>query len=191
MRKIVFDIETKNFFSDVGSNNPKDLDISIVSIYDSESDSYKSFLQEDFPLLWQIIEKADLLIGYNSDHFDIPLLNKYYHGDLSKIKSVDLMKEIREVLGKRLKLQDVTTATLGEGKIASGIDAVVWWRQGKIDEIKKYCEADVKVTKELYDYARMNGKLKYKDGNEIKDLILDTSDWETIRETGITQSLGF
>src|ERR1035437_9175873 len=87
IRKVVFDIETKNLFEEVGSNNPADLDISVVAIYDSETDTYQSFTEDQFSKLWPILEKADLLIGYNSDHFDIPLLDKYYPGDLTTIKS--------------------------------------------------------------------------------------------------------
>ena len=46
MRKIVFDIETKNFFHDVGKNDPTLLDIALVAVYDSETDSYSSYLEE-------------------------------------------------------------------------------------------------------------------------------------------------
>src|SRR4051812_47245391 len=105
MRKIVFDIETKNFFSDVGKYDPTLLDISIVAIYDSSTDSYSSFLETELPKLWSIIERADVLIGFNSEHFDIPLLNKYYPGDLTKIKSLDILKEIRQSYGRRMKLE--------------------------------------------------------------------------------------
>src|SRR3989344_3979345 len=104
MRKIVFDIETKNFFPDVGKNDPSLLDISIVAIYDSENDSYSSYLEEELPKLWPILERADMLIGFNSDHFDIPLLNKYYPGDLTKIKSLDILKEIKNTYGRRMRL---------------------------------------------------------------------------------------
>ena len=66
MRKLIFDIETKNSFQEVGSNNPADLDISVVCVYDYKSDQYNSYLEKDFKNLWPIIEKADMLIGYNS-----------------------------------------------------------------------------------------------------------------------------
>lgn len=58
MRKIVFDIETRNIFSDVGSNNPAYLDISVVCIYDSKEDKYSSYTQEELPSLWPIIERV-------------------------------------------------------------------------------------------------------------------------------------
>jgi hypothetical protein len=32
MKKIVFDIETKNIFADLGTDNPADLDISVISL---------------------------------------------------------------------------------------------------------------------------------------------------------------
>lgn len=178
MRKIVFDLETKNIFDDVGSTDPAALDMSIVCIHDSETDEYSSYLEEELSKLWPILEKADMLIGFNSDHFDIPLLNKYYHGDLTKIKSLDLLKEVKKSLGRRLKLDTLADATLGKNKIGKGLDAIVWWREGKVDELRKYCIEDVRITKELYNYALSHGHLKYRDGDKLKEIPLDTSSWE-------------
>lgn len=189
MRKIIFDCETKNVFTDVGSSNAADLDLSVVCIYDSATGEYKSFFQEELKNLWPILEKADLLIGYNSDHFDIPLLNKYYSGDLSKIKSLDLLKEIKNSLGRRLKLDTIAEATLGVNKSGHGLEAVTWWKQGKYEEVKKYCLDDVKITKEIYDYALKNGCLKFKDAGVIKDIKLDTSKWEKKGDSAITHTL--
>lgn len=193
MRKIVFDIETKNIFADVGKRDPSLLDISLVGIYDSETDSYDSFLEEDLPRLWNILESADVLIGYNSDHFDMPLLNKYYPGDLTRIKSVDLMKEISNSCGRRLALDAVAEATIGAKKSGHGLQAVQWWKEGKIEEIRKYCLQDVKVTKEVYDFAIQNKKVMYKDtlSKQIIEVPLDTSLWDEKEDSGMTMSLGF
>ena len=194
MRKITFDIETKNFFHDVNSNEPSALDISVVCIHDSLDDSYQSFFEKDFPKLWPILEKADILITWNGNHFDIPLLNKYYSGDLSKIRSIDLMHEVREVIGRRLKLDTVAEATLGRNKIANGIEAVDWWNQGKLDKLVEYCIEDVKITKQLYDYAIAHGILKYKDlgvGGTVRDIKLNTSGWETTPDHAMTFTLPF
>jgi DEAD/DEAH box helicase domain-containing protein len=193
MRKITFDIETRNIFSDVNSNDPTALDISVVCIHDSLSDSYSSYLQEDLPKLWPILEQADMLITFNGDHFDIPLLNKYYSGDLSKIKSLDLLVEVKNSLGRRIKLDTIAEATLGTNKSGHGLQAVEWWKTGEIDKIIKYCIEDVKITKQLYDYALANGKLKYKDlsGGAIKDIKLNTKDWEMKKESSMTFTLPF
>ena len=191
MRKITFDIETKNTFEDIGENNPALLDISIVCIHDSETDRYDSFLEDDFDRLWPILEKADMLIGYNSDHFDVPLLDKHYPGDLTAIKSLDILKEIKNSYGRRFKLDSVAQATLGEGKSGNGLEAITWWKNGEIEKIRKYCLDDVRVTKGVYDLALKNGYLNYKDGSQIKKIPLDTSHWEKEDDNSITHTLQF
>lgn len=191
MRKIVFDIETRNVFADVGKNDPSLLDISVVCIHDSLTDEYSSYLVEDLPKLWPIIESADMLIGYNSDHFDIPLLNKYYSGDLSKIKSLDILKEIQKSYGRRMKLDQVAEGTLGKNKNGHGLDAIVWWKKGEIEKIKKYCLEDVKITKEIYDYARTNNKLIFKEGGMMNEIKLDATEWEKPNENKLTFTLPF
>ncbi len=191
MRKITFDLETQNFFQDVGSNEPTDLDISIVCIHDSLTDQYSSFLYNELNKLWPILEQADMLITWNGDHFDIPILNKYYPGDITKIKSLDLMKEVQKVLGRRLKLDSVGEATLGKNKTGHGIEAVTWWQNGEIDKLIAYCLEDVKLTKELYDFATREKVLKYKDLGAIKEIKLDTSNWEIPASSAMTFTLPF
>jgi len=191
MRYIVFDLETQNIFQDVGSNDATDLDISVATVYDSVEDKYTTVTIDDLHLLWPIIEKADALVGYNSNHFDIPLLNKYYPGDLTHIKSIDLLESIRESLGRRLRLDSVAQATIGAKKSADGLQAVRWWREGKIDEIKKYCEQDVRVTKKIFEYAMEHGHLKFKDGYRKKDIPIDTSTWKDKESSSLTHSLPF
>jgi len=159
--KIIFDIETQNTFAEV-ENDIKKLKISVVSIYSYEQDKYTSFTEDELTKLWPILEKAEVIIGYNSEHFDLPVLNNYYLGDLSTFPSLDLLKRIRDSLGVRLKLDDVASATLDIHKSADGLQAVRWYREGKIDEIKKYCEQDVRVTKQVYDFGLGNKQLFYK-----------------------------
>lgn len=177
MRVIIFDIETQNTFDEVGSSDPADLDISCVVVYDSQDDEYKSFLHDDMDGLWEILESADLLIGYNSLHFDLPLLNKYYLGDLYSIPHLDLLKEIQGSIGRRIKLDDVASATLGTKKSADGLQAVLWWKQGNIDDIVKYCIQDVKVTKGVYDFAKDNGFLLYPVGTNKERIPLPVDRW--------------
>jgi len=179
MRKIVFDIETKNTFQEVGSNRSEDLDISLLVIYDYQEKKYTTYTEKNMVDLWPILEETDLLIGYNSDHFDIPLLNKYYPGDLTAVGSLDLLKEIRKSLGKGIRLDNVAEATIGVGKSGHGLQAIEWWKNGEIDKIEKYCQDDVKVTKDIYEYALKNKHLKYKDLLDVVEIPLDTSDWDS------------
>ncbi len=187
---IVFDIETKNVFSN-GNSDPVSLDISIVGLYNYAADKYDSFLEEELPKLWPVIERADILIGFNSDHFDIPLLNKYYSGDLTRIKSLDLLAEIKKSLGRRVSLDQVAEGTLGRGKSGSGLQAIEWWKKGDIDNLRRYCLDDVKITKEIYDYARENQKIKFKEAGQIFEVKLDTSGWEEKHDKAMTFSLPF
>lgn len=191
MRKIVFDIETRNVFGEVGSADPAALDISVVGVYDSETDTYKTYLQEELTQLWPILERADMLIGFYSDNFDIPLLDKYYPGDLTKIKSLDILKEIRKQYGRGMKLDQLAQGTLGLGKSGDGLDAIKWWRAGEIEKLREYCLDDVKITKEIYDYAMQNQKLIFKEGRLLKEIPLNTSEWEKPIENKLTFSLPF
>jgi DEAD/DEAH box helicase domain-containing protein len=191
MKRVTFDIETVGDFRSNGDFS--NLEITVVGTHDSDTGELKGFFQEDFPQMWKLFESADVLVSYNGDHFDIPILNKYYAGDLTKIKSVDLLKEVRNILGRRLKLQSIAQATLGRGKTSDGLEAMDWWAQGKKDKVMEYCLADVAITNEIYEYAKKNGSLKYKDYEGIREIKLDTSNWEVLSENqgGITHTLPF
>jgi hypothetical protein len=191
MRKIVFDIETRNVFADVGKNDPSLLDIALVAIHDSETNQYSTYLEEELNQLWPILERTDILIGFNSDHFDIPLLNKYYPGDLTKIKSLDILKEIRETYGRRMRLDQIAEGTLGKNKSGHGLDAIQWWKRGDIEKIRNYCIDDVKITKEIYEFAIQNNKLIFKEGGQNNEIKLDTSKWEELGENKMTFTLPF
>jgi uncharacterized protein YprB with RNaseH-like and TPR domain len=180
MRVVTFDIETIGDFR--GNGDFSNLEVTVVGVHDSETNQFSSFLRDELPQLWPLMESADVLVGYNSDHFDIPILNKYYVGDLTKIKSVDLLKEVRNVLGRRLKLDNIAESTLGKGKISDGLQAQDWWKNGEFEKVREYCLDDVRITRELYDYAKQNKTLKYKDFDGIRELKIDPSNWEKATE---------
>lgn len=184
MRAITFDIESISDSNVRGHIDVNEQELIVIAIHDSLTGEYSSFSKEELPKLWPILEHADFLIGFNSDSFDIPLLNRYYPGDLAHIPSLDLLLEVQKVLGRRIRLQSLAEATLGRGKSGDGLKAGEWWREGKKDLVHKYCIEDVRLTRELYDYAIEHGKLKYKDLREKRDIKLDTSDWG-LRTTAI------
>ncbi len=155
-REIVFDIETIGDIRDLST-----MKVTVVSIYEYEHDRYTSFDEHQLGNLWPILEKAERLIGYNSEHFDVPILNRYYTGDLTKLPHLDILKVIKESSGKRYKLNDIAKATLQIEKSSDGLQAMKWYEEGKIEEIKKYCEQDVKVTKEVYEFGKKNKMLYY------------------------------
>lgn len=190
MRRITFDIETEGDFR--GNGDFSNLEVTVVGVYDSKTQQFSSYLREELGLLWPLMEQAGILVGYNSEHFDIPILNKYYTGDLKKIKSVDLLKEVKNVLGRRLRLDNLAQATLGRGKSGDGLEAQIWWKNGEIEKVREYCLDDVRITDELYQYAQKHGVLKYKDYDGMRDIKLDTSLWEAASDAGVmTHTLPF
>jgi DEAD/DEAH box helicase domain-containing protein len=177
MRAITFDIESISDSAVRGRVDVSEQELTVVAIHDSATGECAAYTRDELPQLWPILEHADVLIGFNSNTFDVPLLNRYYPGDLVQIRSLDLLAEVANALGRRIRLQSLADATLGKGKSGDGLKAQDWWREGKYDKVKQYCIEDVKLTRALFDYALEHGVLKYKDLREIRDIKLDTSGW--------------
>ncbi len=174
VNEVIFDIETKKIFDDIEGDNPADLGISIVSIYKRKlDDNYKelegkieSFFEADFANMWALFSNVDRIIGFNSLHFDVPALAPLAPYDFKKLKHFDIMDHVKNSLGFRLSLNAIATETLGHTKIDNGLNAVYYWQEHSkesLAKLKKYCEMDVIVTKEIYDYGLKNKQLKYKD----------------------------
>jgi DEAD/DEAH box helicase domain-containing protein len=156
MDKIVFDIETKNTFADVGgSRNFRDLLISFVGVYSYNQDKYLSFFEHELDQIHPLFQRAGLVIGFSSNAFDIPVLQKHFDFDLKKLNRLDLLEEIERGFGRRVSLDNMAKANLGTGKLhTSGLESIRLYREGKMEELKEYCLQDVKLTKDLYDLAR-------------------------------------
>ena len=172
-KQITLDVETKNIFQEVG-NETKKLGISYVGLHDSETNEYFGYFEKDLGKMWPLLESADLLIGYNIKSFDYEVLAPYYRGDLKKFPTIDLLEIVKDILGFRLKLDNLAKATLNRGKIGDGLDAVRYFREGKLEKLAEYCLEDVRITREIFDYAMNNGRLNYPDlGGVIKEFAVD------------------
>ncbi|MFA5051549.1 MAG: ribonuclease H-like domain-containing protein [Patescibacteria group bacterium] len=191
MKKIVIDIETQNTFEEVGSPDPAALKVSVAVVYDYATDAYLAFWEHELDRLWPLLERADQIIGFNQDHFDIPVLNRYYRGDLFKLPTLDLMKEVVKSLGRRVSLNSIATASLGTKKSGHGLDAVRWWKSGELDKIQKYCTDDVRITKDVYEYALKNRHVKILNGGQEQVINLDTSKWEAKPAASVNFTLPF
>jgi DEAD/DEAH box helicase domain-containing protein len=76
-----------------------------------------------------------------------------------------MLDHIHRRLGFRVSLDNLAGATLGKRKSADGLQAVRWYKQGRIQEILDYCQQDVEVTRLLYEYGRQNKYVKFQDRN--------------------------
>lgn len=155
----VFDIET---MGNINSQNFVDeMEITVVGVYFYNQDVYKTYFKEDLPELEKELKNTDLLVGFNNDHFDTPILNKYYKIDLFSIPSFDILREFRIITGKRVGLNSIAGATLGMYKSGSGRDAMIFYQEGKMEELAQYCLYDVRLTKDVFEYAIINKQIKY------------------------------
>ena len=177
LKKIVLDLETQKSFQEVGGRGKNHLlKVSIVVIYDYSTGKYTAFEEHEIAKLAPILQTADQIIGYNIKDFDFEVLQPYLNFNIHEIPYLDLLEEIEKVLNHRVKLELVAQGTLGVGKSGSGLEAILYYQNGRIDLLKKYCTDDVKITKQLYDYALKNGKLLYKDFFKTKEIPLKISE---------------
>lgn len=168
---IVLDLETKHTFREFSDH--KDLKISIVCIYDYKDQKYKSFLENELNLLFPIIENCSKVIGFNINSFDMQVLQAYYPGKITQFKTFDLLDDIKSILGRRLALNDLVRATLGQKKSGHGLQAIELYKEGKIDELREYCLDDVRLTKEVMDHGILNKEVYYLDYDGKRTIRVD------------------
>lgn len=161
MRYIVLDVETQRGFNEVDRKKLHLLKISVACIYDSKTDSYSGFEEKELSKLEDILKQADLIVGFNIRDFDMEVLAPYLATSVKNLPVLDLMVEIEKVRGHRVSLQSVAQATLNTSKSGSGWDAIRLYKEGRIEELKKYCMDDVKITKDVYEYGVKNGKIYF------------------------------
>lgn len=170
---VILDLETKHTFREFSDH--KQLGISVVAIYDYATKKGQVFTEKELNQLYPILEKASYIIGYNSRSFDLPVLQAYYPGNIENFSQFDILEDIKEKIGRRIGLNDVAFATLNEKKTGHGLMAIDYYKEGKWDELKKYCLDDVMVTKKLFEYGIEHGEIFYM--NEIGKISIKV-DWK-------------
>jgi DEAD/DEAH box helicase domain-containing protein len=162
---VYFDLETQRTANDVGGWDKKhEMGMSIGVTYSTADGKYEIFPESRVQDLISRLRRADLVVGYNILRFDYEVLMAYTILSLpDQLRTLDLLVDIEKSIGHRLKLEDVAQGTLGVGKVAEGLDAIRWWREGKMMEIAEYCCFDVKVTKLVHEYGAAHKELFFSD----------------------------
>jgi DEAD/DEAH box helicase domain-containing protein len=185
--EVVFDCETQKLFHEISGTDPGDLGISVVSVYVRKVDEYQrelggtmhSFWEKELNNMWKYFSGAQRIIGFNSVKFDVPALKKYSPTGFEKLPHFDIMKIVRDSLGFSLSLNHLASQTLGKYKSDVGTNAVEYWKkhdEESLAKLKSYCEMDVRLTKDLYDFGVREKKLKYLDKwNNSRELPVDFS----------------
>lgn len=163
---VYFDLETQKSADEVGgwsSAAKARMKMSIGVTFSTATGRYHIYREEEVDDLLRQLQRASLVVGFNHINFDYQVLAGYTAYDLTQIPSCDMLVEVEKVLGHRLKLDSIAEATLGYTKIAEGLQALAWWKEGKLFEIAEYCTYDVKITKEVFEYGARHGLLYYSD----------------------------
>jgi DEAD/DEAH box helicase domain-containing protein len=161
---LFFDVETQRSFDEVGGrHNIRKLGLSVAVTYATADQAFHHYTEAEVAQLIADLKAADLVVGFNVLRFDYEVLRAYTDDALDGIPTVDMLDHIYKRLGFRVALDNLAGATLGTAKSADGLQAVRWYKAGRIQEILDYCQQDVEVTRQLYEYGRQNRHLRYRD----------------------------
>lgn len=160
---LVIDLETKKSFAEVGGEkNIRDLGISVAGVYSYAKDAFFAFEEHELPRFGEMLAAADHLIGFNIIHFDIPVMAPYVEKSLlDRLAVTDIFADAVRFLGHRVGLDGVAKATLGQSKSGHGLEALAWFKEGRVEDVKKYCLDDVRLTRDLYEYGKAHGHILF------------------------------
>ena len=163
MKNIVyFDLETQKSADEVGGwGNIIRMGLSVAVTYSTARGEYTIYGEKQVDDLLRELQRADLVVGFNNLRFDYEVLHGYTSMDLSQLPTLDMLVELTATLNHRLSLDSIATATFGVEKTAEGLQAIRWYKEGKLAEIAEYCCYDVKITKLVHEYGRQNKQLYY------------------------------
>lgn len=192
MRLVVFDVETKKAFDEVGGFFPEKLGVSVSGVWygqEGTAGNLRGFREEEFGEMFKIFESADRIVGFNSIDFDMVALKPYYLGDLLKLPNFDILQEVEKKVGHRVKLDSIAKETLGIQKGGNGLDAITYFHEGNWEKLTKYCLQDVEITRDLYLHVLKTGELRFKNKwNELVTVGLDFTIHEK-KDSGVQVTL--
>ncbi|MCP4669535.1 MAG: DUF1998 domain-containing protein, partial [Deltaproteobacteria bacterium] len=176
-RLLFFDLETQKTAQDVGGwQNTHLMRVSVAAVFDTLENGFSDYDEDNIDALLALLEKTDLIVGFNVKKFDYRVLSAYARGNLSALPTFDILEDIHGRLGFRLGLDHLAKETLGRGKTAHGLQAVEWFRRGEMEKLMAYCRHDVLVTRDLFQYGLEKGRLIYREkrsGRRVRLLV----DW--------------
>jgi DEAD/DEAH box helicase domain-containing protein len=163
MKNIVyFDLETQQSAEEVGGwDKISAMRMSIGVTYSTTRGGYKIYGEGQVNDLIQELQRADLVVGFNNLRFDYEVLHGYTTLDLRQLPTLDMLVELQNTLNHRLSLDSIATATFGLEKTAEGLQAIRWFKEGKLLEIAEYCCFDVKLTKLVHEHGAHHKQLHY------------------------------
>ncbi len=169
MNFVYFDVETKRLADEVGGwSNIEQLGIAVAVTLSSRDNIFRVYRENETTALLDELRAADCVVGFNSRGFDFRVVQPFVDFDLRGLPNIDLMIDLKQVLGFRVGLDNVCAATLGQGKSSHGTESVQWWRDGRENEVIEYCKQDVQLTRLLHEYGATHQHVFYMDKKGAK-----------------------
>jgi DEAD/DEAH box helicase domain-containing protein len=160
---VYFDLETQKSADEVGGwDRIRDMRMSVGVTYSTARGGYEIYGESRVDDLIRELQRADLVVGFNHLRFDYEVLHGYTVFDLTQLPTLDMLVVLADTLKHRLSLDSIAEATFGLAKTSEGLQAIEWFRQGKMMEIAEYCCFDVKLTKMVHEFGATNRLLYYK-----------------------------
>jgi DEAD/DEAH box helicase domain-containing protein len=164
MRNVVyFDLETQKSADEVGGwDKIRDMRMSVGVTYSTARGGYTIYAEKDVNTLIEELRRADLVVGFNNLRFDYEVLaghNAFF--DVEQVPTLDLMVELQKTLQHRLSLDSIASATFGVEKTSDGLQAIRWYKEGRLADIAEYCCYDVKITRLVHEYGLARKQLQY------------------------------
>ena len=161
-RVVVFDLETQRSAAEVGGWDKAHLmRMSCGIVWDSREDRFVTYLENQVEDLIEHLKRADLVVGFNVIGFDYSVLRGYTNFDFRSVNTLDMLREVKSHLNYRISLNALASATLDAPKSADGLQALQWWKEGRLDLIEQYCRDDVKITRDLFQHGVDEGYLVF------------------------------
>lgn len=168
---VYFDVETRLSSDDVGGWAPEQIRkmrISVAVSYTTEKNQgldpvsrWNVYNEKNIYALLKDLRSANLVVGFNIRRFDYEVLSRYTNFNLRKLPTFDMLEKIESQLGHRLSMESLAQANFGKGKSGDGLEAVRMWNEGKVDELKEYCQHDVELERELFMKGCTEGIIHY------------------------------
>jgi DEAD/DEAH box helicase domain-containing protein len=176
LRVVFLDLESRKWASDL---RPDDSEAgwdelrsgkggaSAICIYDTRDNWLYLYDDHTVESAARHLEAADIVVGYCSDKFDIPVIEGLIHRRLRLRKSFDIYIALVGALAERgtrtqrgdLTLDAISKKNLGHGKIDHGSNAKELARKGQWGKLFNYCSSDVHLTHDLYKKLTAEGGL--------------------------------
>jgi len=200
MKTMALDIETANYSWEIGGwGNTASFEPSVVAtwssdggtVYCNKSLDIDATVKELHPRtlgedLAKFVSDGGRIIGHNIKQFDLPVLRDaldcWTAGDLlgkseSIIDTKQLVRSAAMKSGNNVmtNLNWLVKCTLEDSKLMSSEDAPRAWREGRFDEVAKYCVSDARLTYELYEFGKSEGfvRSRHVDTGDIVDVTVE------------------